>query len=385
MDNKSSYILVTGDFYGGDHSNPSVEGAKINFNDFEPIIKESSLAITNLESPVIESKKIRNEDKIAKTGPHIYSHPGIVKTLNQSGFKLVTLANNHIMDLGLAGLNNTLDELKKHSVGYIGAGLSEKERRRPFIYEHKNKRIAILNFCENEWSTSSDEQPGANPLDFIANFEDITEQKKNSDFVIVIFHGGNELYNLPSPQFRDTCRLLIHYGADYVICHHTHTYSGYEHYNNGYIFYGLGNFYFPTKKSNPQDPWYYGFALKMFFDEQHHKFELIPYYQNAYKDGIRLLNSSEVKAFHAKIAVLNKIIGDDAELNKAFEAFTLKVSKQYLAYLQPFDNKYVNGLINRGLLPSLLSKRKLLLLLNLLRCESHHTLIKQLLKNITKV
>lgn len=379
---ENSYILITGDFFGNNLSKKELNQKDILFNDFAPIINNSKLAITNLESVILDPRASYSHKRIAKTGPHIYSEPQTLRALKEIGFKMVTLANNHIMDYGTEGLANTLTELKKNSIEYIGAGLSREERSRPYVYS--DKRISILNFCENEWSAAYGNEAGANPLNIISNYQDITAQKVISDLVIVILHGGNEFYNLPSPKFRDTCRLFIHFGADYVVCHHTHTYSGYEKYGDGYIFYGLGNFYFTKKRINPQDSWYYGYAIKIYTELNTKSFELIPYYQNAFEGGIRLLSPKESIIFFEKIAELNEIIIDDVKLDQKFEEYAQKISKQYLAYLQPYNNKYFTALFKWGFLPSLLSKGKGNLLLNLIRCESHHALLLRVLKNISK-
>ncbi len=384
MDKSDFKVLITGDFYGGVSINGCRTDKQIRLNDFLPFIQASNLAITNLESPILDSDNIKLTEKIPKTGPHISSEPNVVPMLKEIGFNLVTLANNHIMDFGVIGLGNTIKALKNYSIDYIGAGLSREERRKAYFFEHSGNRVAILNFCENEWSTSNNEQAGANPLDMLANYQDISFQKEISDIVIVILHGGNEFYNLPSPKFRDTCRLFIQYGADYVFCHHTHTFSGYEHYRDGQIFYGLGNFYFPKNKTNPNDPWYYGFAVQLSFKNRQSHLEIIPYYQNSNKGGVRLLTSEESEDFFLKIKGLNEVIANDNQIVKMFEEYSLRVSKQYLSYLQPFGNRYLSALVNRGLLPPFLSKKKQLLLLNLIRCESHHALVVQLLKKNIK-
>ena len=64
-------------------------------NDFLPIIQSADLAITNLECPITDSQMI-----ISKTGPALKASPRAAEFLNQAGFNLVTLANNHIMDFG---------------------------------------------------------------------------------------------------------------------------------------------------------------------------------------------------------------------------------------------------------------------------------------------
>ena len=91
-------------------------------------------------------------------------------------------------------------------------------------------KIAILNFCENEWSIAEDDSPGANPMDIIDNTNHIREAKASHDKVIVIVHGGHEYYNLPSPRMQKQYRFYADQDADIVVGHNTHCISGSEMY-----------------------------------------------------------------------------------------------------------------------------------------------------------
>ena len=77
---------------------------------------------------------------------------------------------------------------------------------------------------------------------------DIQIAKEDNDLVIVIVHGGREHYQLPTPKQRERFRFYADAGADFVVGHHTHCYSGYEIYKGKPIFYSLGNFIFDYKK-----------------------------------------------------------------------------------------------------------------------------------------
>ena len=119
--------------------------------------------------------------------------------------------------------------------------------------------IAIINFCENEWSIAEEDSAGANPMDFIDNANQIREAKAVHDKVIV--HGGHEYYNLPSPRMQKQFRFYADQGADIVIGHHTHCISGNEVYNGVPIYYSLGNFLFT--KNNTNEDWYTGLLLQV--------------------------------------------------------------------------------------------------------------------------
>lgn len=368
-------VLITGDFYGGNR----IENLILNesydkiFNEFLPVIQDSNIAITNLESALTNSI-----NSISKTGPAIKSHPKTIEALKNAGFNLVTLANNHIMDFGEPGLTDTLNLCKKNRINTVGAGLNANEAKSTFYIEINEKRLAFLNIAENEWSTTQGNEPGANALNPVTNFYAIQEAREKADFVFVIIHGGHETYNLPSPRMKETYRFFIDTGSDAVIGHHTHCYSGYEIYAGKPIFYSLGNFIFDS--ANKREPaWYEGFAVQFIIKSGEMTFKIIPYFQNRTKPGLELLNEEYNNKFNHKLEKLNEFIQDDAGLEISFKEHIKKVKKSYSAFLEPHSNKYLFALQNRKILPSLLSQRKRLFLQNLLRCEAHRDVILYIL------
>ena len=64
------------------------------------------------------------------------------------GFDVVSLANNHVFDLGVEGLENTIKLLKENGIQYCGAGMNLKEASRPAIIECNGKTIAIFAYHE---------------------------------------------------------------------------------------------------------------------------------------------------------------------------------------------------------------------------------------------
>ena len=376
MHNKIS-ILFTGDFYAGGRIEQLIEQEKYDtvFNEMYDEIQNNDIAITNLECPLT-----RANNPIKKTGPPLKSNPETIYALKHAGFNLLALANNHIMDYGRQGLKDTLTLCKSNGMDYLGAGLNAKDAGQIFYKKIKNKKLAFINITENEWSTTYDEQPGASPLDPVANYYAIQQAKSMADFVFVIVHGGHEMYPFPSPRMKKTYRFFVDAGADAVIGHHTHCFSGYELYQNKPIFYSLGNFIFDRPDiKNPM--WNTGFAVKILIENSNINFKVIPYKQNNEIPGIHLMNHKEKQEFKKEIKQMQHIIADDALLKNEFRQYISNVTKQYKAYLEPHANKYLYALQNRGLFPGLLSKRKKRLLLNLIRCESHKDIVLKILND----
>ena len=76
------------------------------------------------------------------------------------------------------------------------------------IKEIAGEKLAVINICENEWTIATKTSGGSAPLNLITNIHKIAEAKKNSDYVLVIVHGGTEHYQLPSPRMKETYRFF---------------------------------------------------------------------------------------------------------------------------------------------------------------------------------
>lgn len=344
------------------------------FNDFIDVFKGNDLNITDLECPLTYAVAAR-----FKTGPHQKAHPDTIGLLEYAGINLVAMANNHIMDYNNEGVEETVELLDKKGIGKVGMGKSKQEAAEPFSIEINGKKFAILNYADNEFLTTPNGSSICNAFDQVQAFYDITDARKTHDFVIIIMHAGNEFYELPAPRTKKLYRYLVDLGADAVISHHTHAFSGYEIYNGNPIFYGLGNFLYdwPGKVNSN---WNKGYVVKLKLSNSL-DFEIIPLKQCNEKPGVFHLNNNEEKEFQEKMAKLNQIIQDDRKLEEEFQKYCNSVFPMYDAFIEPYFDKYITALQKRRILPKLMSRKKRLLLLNLTRCESHRDVLIKMLKN----
>jgi poly-gamma-glutamate capsule biosynthesis protein CapA/YwtB (metallophosphatase superfamily) len=372
-------ILVCGDFYIGPHAGGRLgkiveeENYSQLFGDLYDDLKSSKLSIVNLEGPILEAGVTT-----PKTGPSISMKPTVLNALSDSKIDLVTLANNHIMDFGVKGISETIKRLKDLNIDYVGAGIDKNEISKPFLTTINDKKIAIVNVCEHEWISDFQSEAGANGLDVIENFYKIKELKASSDFVIVIYHGGNEYHPLPTPQIKKIFRFFVEAGAAAVIGHHTHTFSGYEVYKNSPIFYSLGNFIFDSNKGSKGENWNKGISVGFNMVEDKLIFDVIPFIQNDREVGMKKMNDIELTDFDGKIKLYNTIISNDIQLSLDYDQFAAKKKLQYMSFINPYEGK-MSSLYKKGYLPSVFTKNKVLLLLNLLRCESHKGLLERIL------
>ncbi len=166
--------------------------------------------------------------------------------LRDAGFDWLGLANNHTMDYGVQGLEDTLAALKKRGFASLGAGRNAEAARRPLFVEKNGLRIGVLAFTttipEAHWA--GPKKAGVSYANFARLPEWIRDAKKQCDVLLVFFHGGTELSETPNPVQRDFARIVVDAGADAVIGHHPHVVQPAEIRGNAVILYSLGNFLF---------------------------------------------------------------------------------------------------------------------------------------------
>jgi hypothetical protein len=343
------------------------------FNDFINVLKGNDLNITDLECPLTNSESAR-----PKFGPYQKASPDCIKILKYADIKLAAMANNHIMDYDKMGVIETIEVCKANSIDIVGVGRTMEDARKPYSINIKGTRISILNYADNEFLSTPDGSFNCNPINPVQAFYDICNAKKSNDYLIVIIHAGNEFHELPSPRTKKLYRYLIDQGADVIVSHHTHVFSGYEIYKSKPIFYGLGNFIYdsPAKKN---DSWNKGYVVKLRLSEKV-DFDIIPLKQCNEKPGVFHLDSGENKTFIKEVDRLNQIIADDQQLEAEFQKFCNIVLPVYDAFIEPYFGKLITSLRRRGFFPKFMSRKKRLLLLNITRCESHRDILTRLLK-----
>ena len=374
-------IAVTGDFC------PIYENGDLIMNDLYDKafgnlidnIKDKDLHITNLECPLTNS-----EAPILKLGPSLKADPTLIKGLKHTLVDIACLANNHISDYGDQGVIDSIELCHSNGIKTVGGGKNIKDASTTLFVSVKGKSIAIINVAEHEFTIASEERAGANPLDIIQNFHAIKDARSKADIVILIIHGGNEYYQLPSPRVVEMYRFLAEAGADVVIGHHPHVYSGYELYKGVPIFYSIGNFFFGWDVIRPDNE-YIGLLLLLDFDEKGSlTFEIKPFYQSKPGIGFKVMEGEEKQKILDHVAQLSSIISDKKKLEKEWQNFLNAKQVQY------YNNMYGLNKITRRLVKVpvfkqfILSKRRNLMLLNMIDCEAHRDVTIELLKNQIK-
>lgn len=221
------------------------------WEDVSDLIKSADYSIFNLETSV--------SDRGSDTKPAGYgfrSNPNTLQGLQNIGIDMVNLANNHVLDYGSDAFLDTLDNVKKYKIEYIGAGKDYNEASE-IKYETINDiefsfigMTSILGY--QSWKATENKE-GVFYLtreDYENIFNQVKEANENSDYVVIFTHWDREYYNTPTNETIDIAHKLIDNGADIIIGTHPHVLQGVEYYNKGIIYYSLGNFNFLIKNDN---------------------------------------------------------------------------------------------------------------------------------------
>lgn len=207
------------------------------------------------------------------TKPIIFrSSPRNVAGLVYAGIDVVSLANNHIIDYGLEGLEETQFVLRGHQIGFSGAGADANEAGQPLFVVKNGISIAYLAECNRTgqydnyqpYLNAGLNKPGFANLTSYTVARHIEAVRDQADIVVYEMHSGNEysptppisepggvagdeMYSpmlVPSRTDLDLRRQAIDEGADLVVCHHAHLLQGFEVRNHRLIAHSLGDFVF---------------------------------------------------------------------------------------------------------------------------------------------
>ena len=231
-------ITCTGDFTIGSNAKSSgksifekelaKQDGDVNFplRNFKDILEKDDLTLINFEGTLTTGKI--NPDR--KGNDFLFSAPPeYVSMLNYGSVEAVSLENNHVMDFGESGLQDTKDAL-------TGAGVVYSCEDEAGIFSVKSVNIGMLAY--QTFGGRHDEIKARLQSDIDALRGD------GCEIVIVSFHWGAEKEYSPNDNCQALGKAAIDAGADLVVGHHSHRMNPIEEYKGKYICYSLGNFSF---------------------------------------------------------------------------------------------------------------------------------------------
>lgn len=224
------------------------------------LFSSADFSIINLEGPLTDC-----QEKQIKIGPVIKAEKEAVNGLKALGVKAVAMANNHVTDYGIQGILDTFEILDVHGIGHVGAGRNIHDINTHLSFGDGGRSFCIYNVSEAFFNVPDENNPGVNLYDEYVVCNEIRDLKKQHDYVIVIYHGGAEYFQYPTPQTRRRFHRMADSGADLITAQHTHCIGCEEWYNGSYLLYGQGNFLFSKQTTRPMTK--EGLVLEVMIDD----------------------------------------------------------------------------------------------------------------------
>ncbi len=352
------------------------------FSDVSDVFQKADFGFVNLETPVAPA-----HSKGSK--PFMFDAPiALLDALKASGIKIVSFANNHVMDQGWPGFAETRDHLREENILFAGSGDTAAQAWQPLIVEANGIKVGWLGmtrWLNGNRNPDKYDQPhvnffpypgesgGAAPKDESGPdeakvLEAVKAARAQCDFLVVSIHWGVEYAPAPKPEDVNLAHKIMEAGASVIVGHHPHVLQPVETYRthegpdgddgrDTVIFYSLGNFLsnqsrtyidglMPDKNGDPRDSMIGLFsAVRRDYGPAGVRVELghvgiLPVWgENNRNDLARgraktqvirpVLIDREIPRLQAQLDALNKL-ADENKANPAAPALTADQKKEFM-------------------------------------------------------
>ena len=235
-------------------------GGEYDFSDqftyLKDFVKDSDIAIGNYETTT-------NPDLPIAGFPRFNAPAAYLRDLKDTGFDIVSTANNHSMDTELDGVFSTMEAAKEAGLDYVG---SFKDKSDKILFKEVNGiKVGFLAYtygCNGRENLIVPREEVEN-LGYLSDEDQIKKdigraKAQGADFVVVYPHWGIEYQSMPNEAQISLGRKMVDWGADLVIGNHPHVVEPVEIYQaedgrEGLIAYALGNFISYQNYENNKD------------------------------------------------------------------------------------------------------------------------------------
>lgn len=209
------------------------------FTDIAPLIKDYDLKYYNQET-IIGGKNLGVQHY-----PRFNSPDEIALNLVDVGFNLVSLANNHTMDMNEAGILNSVKFWREQeNVVVSGQSDSFEDRNNIKIYEKNGIKYAFIAYTEmtNGLPVPSGKEYLVNVYSDEQAKIDVESVKDKVDVIIVSMHWGEEYTHTPTYSQKREAEYLSSLGVNLIIGAHPHVIMPVDYVGDTLVIYSLGNF-----------------------------------------------------------------------------------------------------------------------------------------------
>ncbi|WP_430788698.1 CapA family protein [Virgibacillus flavescens] len=223
-------------------------GTQYNFNPMfdavQPFLEESTITIANQET------MIGGVELGLSTYPSFNTPQEMGEALKDSGIDVVTIANNHTLDKGEAGIQSAISHWESINMMYTGAYKNKQDKQKIRVLQtDQNISVAFLAYTygTNGISVPRGKEYLVNRIDKRRIAADIKRAKEQSDVIVLSLHFGTQYERMPNQEQKDLVQFAADQGVQVVIGHHPHVLQPVDYVkgkngNKTFVAYSLGNF-----------------------------------------------------------------------------------------------------------------------------------------------
>jgi poly-gamma-glutamate capsule biosynthesis protein CapA/YwtB (metallophosphatase superfamily) len=211
------------------------------FGPVAAVLRPADFAAVNLETAVTGGGTPQPKTY------HFRAPPAAFTALRAAGIDLVTMANNHVLDYGAAGLADTLAAARAARFPYAGIGTSAAAAWAPYVRTINGVRFAVVGVSQvaelaSSWVATPGRPGEANAIDLPRTLAAVRAARRLAPVVIVFMHWGTEGQACPDQAQLALAPQLAAAGASIIIGAHAHMLQGSGWLGRTFVAYGLGNF-----------------------------------------------------------------------------------------------------------------------------------------------
>lgn len=219
--------------------------------DFTPCYEPCKKLIEGADLAILNQETLVNSAFAPSTYPQFSTPTEDGDAVIDFGFNVVSMSNNHVLDMGPTGLINSLDYWKSKGVLSYGAYRDAADADDIKLKEINGITFAFLGYMEHTNGIYLP-QNGPGKVIYLSDEAKIKEQvqqaNEKADVVIVSCHYGTEVENELNEDQRTLTPKLVEWGADLIIGTQSHALSTCEYLDKpdggkAFVYYGLGNFF----------------------------------------------------------------------------------------------------------------------------------------------
>ena len=212
------------------------------------LLRAQDIFLFNLEGVLLSKAPVPGTCRKFPGQSSFYSLPWIADFLRPAQFAIATLANNHILDCGRHGIQETIDQLSGRGILTIGADENSERACTPLRLQVHGVGVAVVAYLamEPDWFSAGPDRAGAASWEGCAGEQRLAKLVAAGDIVVVVLHLhlGRGWTEQAPPQHLALVQRVLAAGADIVIAHGPHVPQGILQSNGGVALLSLGNFLF---------------------------------------------------------------------------------------------------------------------------------------------